>query len=174
MNFELSETDRMLKDLVRGFVDDELIPREAEVLRRERSGEGSALNSDDLAKVDEVSKRLGLWGLDAPKDAGGFDLPTVSMVGVNEELGRTITPYLLPPDSPNLRMLMATVTPRQREAYLAPYVRGETISAMGISEPGAGSDPSSMKSGRSGMEMIGSLMAERSGSAAPPKPTSPS
>jgi acyl-CoA dehydrogenase len=66
------------------------------------------------------------------------------MIGVNEELGRTITPYTLPPDSPNLRMLMATVNERQREAYLAPYVRGETVSAIGISEPGAGADPAGM------------------------------
>jgi len=41
-------------------------------------------------------------------------------------------------------MLMATVNERQRQAYLAPYVRGETISAIGISEPGAGSDPAAM------------------------------
>ena len=66
------------------------------------------------------------------------------MVGVKEELGRTVTPYTLPPDSPNLRMLMATVNDRQRDAYLEPYVRGETISAIGISEPGAGADPAGM------------------------------
>ena len=41
-------------------------------------------------------------------------------------------------------MLAATVDERQREAYLAPYVRGETVSAIGISEPGAGSDPAGM------------------------------
>ncbi len=39
---------------------------------------------------------------------------------------------------------MATVNEHQREAYLAPYVRGETISAIGISEPGAGADPAGM------------------------------
>ena len=66
------------------------------------------------------------------------------MIGVNEELGKTITPYVLPPDSPNLRMLMVTVNEEQRQQYLAPYVRGETISAIGISEPGAGADPASM------------------------------
>ena len=42
-------------------------------------------------------------------------------------------------------MLAATVNERQREAYLAPYARGETISAIGISEPGAGSDPAGMQ-----------------------------
>ena len=67
------------------------------------------------------------------------------MVGVEEELGRCITPYTLPPDSPNLRMLMQTV---QRAAARAPIwrpmSRGETISAIGISEPGAGGDPAGM------------------------------
>ena len=83
-------------------------------------------------------------GLDAPEDVGGSDLPAVAMIAVNEHLGRCVTPYTLPPDSPNLRMLAATVDERQREAYLAPYVRGETISAIGISEPGAGGDPAMM------------------------------
>ncbi len=59
-----------------------------------------------------MSRELGLWGLDAPEDIGGSDLPAVAMIGVNEELGRTVTPYTLPPDSPNLRMLMATVNER--------------------------------------------------------------
>lgn len=40
---------------------------------------------------------------------------------------------------------MTTVNERQREAYLAPYARGETVSAIGISEPGAGADPGGMQ-----------------------------
>ncbi|HEY1614165.1 MAG TPA: acyl-CoA dehydrogenase family protein [Rhizomicrobium sp.] len=144
MEFELSEEDRMLKELVHRFVRDELLPLEAQVLEREAQGHGHLLSGDERRRIDEVSRKLGLWGLDAPSDVGGSDLPMVALVGVNEELGRTVTPYTLPPDSPNLRMLVATVTERQREAYLAPYVRGETISAIGISEPGAGSDPAAM------------------------------
>jgi len=144
MDFELSEEHRMLKDLVARFVRDELMPLEAGVLAREAAGDGLGIGAAEHKRLDEVSRTLGLWGLDAPEDVGGFDLPAVAMIGVNEELGRTITPYTLPPDSPNLRMLMATVTERQREAYLAPYVRGETVSAIGISEPGAGSDPAGM------------------------------
>ncbi len=144
MEFELSEEHRMLKELVHRFVKDELMPLEAGVLAREAAGQGLTLPKAEQQRIDAVSKSLGLWGLDAPADIGGSDLPAVALIGVNEELGRTITPYTLPPDSPNLRMLMATVNERQREAYLAPYVRGETISAIGISEPGAGSDPSAM------------------------------
>ncbi|HXC55897.1 MAG TPA: acyl-CoA dehydrogenase family protein [Rhizomicrobium sp.] len=144
MDFELSEEHRMLKDLVRRFVDDELLPLEAGVLEREAKGQGLSIGPAEHKRIDEISKKLGLWGLDAPEDVGGADLPAVALVGVNEELGRTVTPYTLPPDSPNLRMLMATVNERQREAYLAPYVRGETVSAIGISEPGAGADPAGM------------------------------
>jgi len=144
MDFELSEEHRMMKDLVARFVRDELMPLESKVLAREADGKGLGLGAEEHARLDEVSRRLGLWGLDAPEDIGGADLPALAMVGIEEELGRTVTPYTLPPDSPNLRMLMATVNERQREAYLEPYVRGETISAIGISEPGAGGDPAGM------------------------------
>ncbi len=144
MDFELIEEHRMLKDLVRRFVDDELMPLEARVLERDAGGEGIYLTKEEMDLIDAKSKELGLWGLDAPEDVGGVDLPAVAMIGVNEEMGRTITPYTLPPDSPNLRMLQVAVNDRQREAYLAPYVRGETISAIGISEPGAGADPAGM------------------------------
>jgi acyl-CoA dehydrogenase len=144
MDFELSEEHRMLKDLVHRFVADELMPLEAQVLAREAAGQGLGLGPKETARIDKISKELGLWGLDAPADIGGADLPQVALIGVNEELGRTVTPYTLPPDSPNLRMLMATVNERQRAAYLEPYVRGETVSAIGISEPGAGADPAGM------------------------------
>lgn len=144
MRFELDEEHRMLKELVRRFVESTLLPHETGVLEREARGESPPLPAVAHDGIDAIARELGLWGLDAPADVGGSDLPAVAMVGVNEEMGRTIVPYVLPPDSPNLRMLMATVTERQREAYLAPYVRGETTSAIGISEPGAGSDPSAM------------------------------
>lgn len=146
MDFELPEEHRMLKDLVARFVRDELTPLENKVLAREADGKGLGLDEADHRRLDKISKELGLWGLDAPEDIGGADLPNVAMVGVEEEIGRTITPYTLPPDSPNLRMLMATVNERQKALYLEPYVRGETVSAIGISEPGAGGDPAGMTS----------------------------
>ncbi len=156
MNFDLDEDHRMLKDLVRRFVDDHLNPLEAGVLEREAAGGAAALTAEETLKVDAVSKEMGLWGLDAPEDVGGADLPHVAMVAVNEELGRSITNYTLPPDSPNLRMMMATVNEQQRAAYLAPYVAGETVSAIGISEPGAGADPSGMltSAGRDGDDWV--------------------
>ncbi|MEQ8485509.1 MAG: acyl-CoA dehydrogenase family protein [Pseudomonadales bacterium] len=145
MNFELQEEHRMLQDLVAKFVRDNLLPLEGAVLAREAVEARVYLTETERHAIDARSSELGLWGLDAPEDVGGADLPTVAMIGVNIEMGRTITPYTLPPDSPNLRMLMVACNEDQRERYLAPYVRGETISAIGISEPGAGADPAGMQ-----------------------------
>ncbi|SHN58319.1 acyl-CoA dehydrogenase [Erythrobacter sanguineus] len=144
MNFELPHEHQMLKDLVARFVRDQLMPLEASVMARETAGQGAYLDQAETARVDAASREMGLWGLDAPEEVGGMNLPMVAMVGVGEELGRTVVPYYLPPDSPNLRMLMVAADERQRVAYLEPYVRGETISAIGISEPGAGADPQGM------------------------------
>ena len=135
MDFELAEEHRMLKDLAQKFVRDQLMPLESVVLAREAAGKGVGLTREEREPIDAVSKRLGLWGLDAPEDVGGADLPQVALVAVNEALGSTVTPYTLPPDSPNLRMLMATVNERQREAYLAPYVRGETSAPSASPSP---------------------------------------
>ncbi len=144
MNFDLPEEHRMLSDLVRRFVDEELIPLEPALLKRETEGQGLSLNAQELAVLDRRTRDLGLWGLDAPTEIGGSDLPVTAMVAVNEQIGRSIVHYYLPPDTPNLRMLMLTATPEQKKRYLEPYVRGEMRSAIMISEPGAGADPSGM------------------------------
>lgn len=144
MNFDLDDEHRMLKELVARFVREELLPLEPAVLKREADGGVCQLTAQEHAQLNTKSKEIGLWGLDAPESMGGFDLPVTAMVGVNEELGKTITPYELPPDSPNLRMLLETADEGQRAKYLEPYARGETVSAIAISEPGAGADPSAL------------------------------
>ena len=68
MEFELSEEDRMLKDLVHRFVQDELMPLEAGVLRREAEGGGLGIGEKERERIDKRSRELGLWGLDAPAD----------------------------------------------------------------------------------------------------------
>ena len=122
MNFELSHEHAMLKELVGKFVRDQLMPLEATVIARENIGRGTYLNPEETAKVDAVSRELGLWGLDAPEEVGGMNLPMVAMVGVSEELGKTVVPYYLPPDSPNLRMLMISAAPRAPAGTIAACV----------------------------------------------------
>jgi acyl-CoA dehydrogenase len=116
MNFELCDEHRMLKELVTRFVADELVPLEPMVLAAEASGVGTQFPDDVRARLNARAKELGLYGLDAPEEFGGMDLPAVALVGVEEELGKSVAQYILPPDSPNLRMLQQTVDERQREA----------------------------------------------------------
>lgn len=144
MGFQLSEEHQMLKDLVAKFVDNELMPLERAVLDRDMKGQSVGLTDAEQEPLLRKCKELGLWALDVPEAAGGADLPAVALMAMNEELGRTCVPFTFPPDSPNLHMLLATASPEQRVKYLEPYARGETVSAIAISEPGAGGDPAGM------------------------------
>lgn len=145
MNFDLDDTHQALKDLINQFVREEMLPLESKVLAREAAGQGFALDEEESAHLLERTRALGLWGLDAPEEMGGFDLPYAAMIGVWEELGYSILPFELPPDSPNLRSLKDHATEDQKERYLGPYARGETSAAIAISEPGAGADPAGMR-----------------------------
>lgn len=135
----------MLRELTARFVQGELMPLEAAILEREARGQGRGLLKEEEAVLDERARVIGLWGIDVPAEFGGADLPASAMITVHEEMSKTIVPYILPPDSPNLAMLMTSASPEQRQKYLDPYARGELRSCMAISEPGAGGDPASMR-----------------------------
>ena len=137
-----AEETAMIRETIAKFVDRELIPLEPHYLKSKLPG-GShpQVTEAQWQRLRTVSKDLGLWGLDAPEDLGGHDLPTRTMAVVHEELGRTCVPFILPPDSPNLRMLQAVGTPAQKQRY----IEGRMVSAIAISEPGAGGDPAAMK-----------------------------
>lgn len=140
----LAEEHRMVRDLVEKFVERDLMPLEAAVLKREAQGERYGLSAEEETTLFAQCKELGLWGLDVPEEFGGANLPFVALMAIEEEMGRTVTPFLFPPDSPNLHMLMAAADTRQRKLYLEPYARGEARSSIAISEPGAGGDPAGM------------------------------
>src|SRR5271168_622024 len=142
--FEIPEEHRMLQDLVAKFVDNELMPLEAAVLKREMQGDKAYLTEAEEAPLLATCKELGLWGLDVPEEYGGANLTYSALIGVYEEQGRTCVPFTFPPDSPNLHMLIAVANDEQRRKYLEPYARGEAHSCIAISEPGAGGDPAGM------------------------------
>jgi alkylation response protein AidB-like acyl-CoA dehydrogenase len=142
--FELAEEHRMLQELVAKFVIQELRPLERAVMAREAGGGTVALTEAEEAPLFAKCKELGLWGLVVPEALGGANLPAVALMAVNEELGKTCVPFIFPPDSPNLHMLMAVADEAQRAKYLVPYADGSAKSAIAISEPGAGGDPAGM------------------------------
>ena len=130
---EQADDARMIVDLVAKFVDQELMPLEAAVIAREIKAEALKLLPEEEAPLLKKCKELGLWALDAPEELGGANLSATTWMALNEELGRTVTPFVFPPDSPNLHMLLATASPEQRKKYLEPYAAGETSSAIAIS-----------------------------------------
>lgn len=148
MDFTLPEELRMLRDTVARFVKQELIPLEREVIRREaeRGLTDAPLIPLDVEKeLERKAKDIGLYGIDVPEEYGGQNLGMLAKAVVIEEMKYSITPFLLPPDSPNLWMLRETCKGDQIQKYLLPYANGEKKSAIAITEPGAGSDPADMK-----------------------------
>jgi acyl-CoA dehydrogenase len=144
MDFELPEEYRQLQALVETFVEQELLPLESNYLQREAAGEHAQLSPEELEKVHQACRNMGLWGLESPEEYGGSALPAIAMVGVNEALGYSALPFFFPPDAPNLHMLLKAANADQMQRYTARYARGETTVAMAISEPDAGADPAGM------------------------------
>lgn len=145
MTVEFAEDERMIIDLVGSFVENELMPLEKGVMEREATGGALSLLPEEEAPLLAKCKELGLWAMDAPEEVGGAALPTTVMLAIQERLKRTVTPFIFPPDSPNLHMLMAVATPEQKQKYMEPYAQGKMKSCIAISEPGAGGDPAQMK-----------------------------
>jgi alkylation response protein AidB-like acyl-CoA dehydrogenase len=148
MNFELSEEARMIGELTARFVADELIPLEKIVIEREaaRGMGGDALIPPDLEEhLKARSKELGLWGIDVAEEFGGHDMGALIKCVVSEQMYYSITPFILPPDSPNLQFLQECCKGGQIERYLLPYARGEKKSALALTEAGAGSDAAGIR-----------------------------
>ena len=148
MDFALPEELRMLRETVARFVKEELMPLEKDVIRREseRGLTDAPLIAPDVEQaLARKAQDIGLYGIDVPEAYGGQNLGMLAKAVVIEELKYSITPFVLPPDSPNLWMLRETCKGDQIQKYLVPYANGEKKSAIAITEPGAGSDPAGMK-----------------------------
>jgi (R)-benzylsuccinyl-CoA dehydrogenase len=144
VDFTLPEELRMLRDTVARFVKQEMIPLEKEVIRREaeRGLTDAPLIAPDVEEaLARKAKEIGLYGIDVPEEYGGQNLGMLAKAVVIEEMKYSITPFILPPDSPNLWMLRETCKGDQIQKYLIPYANGDKKSSIAITEPGAGSDP---------------------------------
>jgi acyl-CoA dehydrogenase len=143
MSVELDLPDdlKMLREMVRRFVDQELIPLEGKSL------DGADLKPDVEAKLIARCKELGLWQIDVPEDFGGQGLGQLGRAVVWSEIGRTVA---LPPRGvrifgPEIRAPLYALEGEMRERYLLPSIRGERESCFAQTEPDAGSDPGAMR-----------------------------
>src|ERR687898_877233 len=121
MDFRLPEELQMLKDTVRKFVDNELIPVEMHTL------ENNELKPEVRERLEKKSKEMGLWMFDVPEEYGGAGLGSLAQVVVWEEMSRTVG---LPSRGqgifgPEIRPILYALNDDQKKRFLDPIVKGE-------------------------------------------------
>jgi acyl-CoA dehydrogenase len=136
-----------LRDRVRAFVEEHVIPREAELAEGldAEVGPGRPFSSQ-MTSLRARARDEGLWNLHLPEDAGGPGLGHLDYAIVCEETGRSLAAPMVfntqPPDSGNAEILHQYGTDDQRERWLAPLLAGESRTCFAMTEPEvAGSDP---------------------------------
>jgi len=132
------ETFSLLRDTVRRFVEERLIPAEDQV------------EHDDAVPESIVAemRELGLFGLSVPEDYGGLGLTMAEEAAVIRELTRA---------SVSFRSVIGTTvgigsqgividgTEEQKREWLPKLATGEAIASFGLTEPDAGSDAASLR-----------------------------
>ena len=141
MDFSLPEELQILKDTVRRFVDQELIPVEMQCK------DGVEIKPEYRKRFEDKSREMGLWMLDVPEDFGGAGLNLMAQVVVWEEMSRTVA---IPSRGrgifgPEVRPVLYAMSDEQKERYLYPLLRDEKRACFAQTEPDAGSDPGSMR-----------------------------
>lgn len=139
MNFELTEEQNLIRDMVRSFAETEVAPSAAE--RDETEHFDRALMFDRLGE-------LGLTGIVFPEEYGGAGADYISYAIAVEELSRvcgstgvTLSAHLSLCANP----IYMFGTEEQKQKFLVPLAKGEKIGAFGLTEPSAGSDAGGTK-----------------------------
>jgi alkylation response protein AidB-like acyl-CoA dehydrogenase len=149
MNFELSEDQTMLKDLVRDFSQREVAPK-------------IGVYEDEHRFPREIITQLaeiGVLGMTVPPELGGSRSDSLSLILALEELARvsaTVCVIVSVHASLFCGSILKFGTDQQKQKYLPPATRGEIIGAFSLTEPEAGSDVMNLKTRavRSGDEYI--------------------
>lgn len=145
VDFEIDPELAALRERVRAFVRDVAIPAEA----RDRSRHG--LDEELRAELQREARAAGLFAPQLSRELGGLGLDMRGAAVVLEAAGYSLLgPQALncaAPDEGNMHLLDVVATPEQRERYLLPLAAGRTRSCFAMTEPapGAGSDPSMLR-----------------------------
>ncbi len=130
---ELTENQKMIRDLARSFAQDKVRPIAAAC---DESGDFPT------ATVREMGE-LGLLGLTVPEEFGGVGADTLSYALVVEELAKVCGSHALicaAHNSLGCGPIVAFGSPDQRGRWLPGAARGEYLLSFGLTEAGAGSD----------------------------------
>jgi alkylation response protein AidB-like acyl-CoA dehydrogenase len=149
MNFELSEDQIMLRDLVRDFAQKEIAPKIG------------AFEDKHVFPKEIICELagIGVLGMTVPAELGGNRTDYLSFILALEELAR-VSPSVCVIVSVHASLFCGSVlkfgSDLQKQKFLPPAARGEILGAFSLTEPGAGSDATSLKTKavRSGDEYI--------------------
>lgn len=133
-----TDEHRMLREMVRKYVDEKVAPR-ADALDREHRFPHEAIK--EMAELD-------LIGAAFPEEYGGAGLGFVAYIIAMEELARGCGTTALTYTAQTSLCMMpinALGTDAQKRKFLPPLCRGEAIGCFGLSEPEAGSDSGNTK-----------------------------
>jgi len=138
MYIELSDEQKMLSEEVRRFAEQVVKP-----LAKDTDAKG-------IFPVDSIRQagEMGLMGVCVPEEYGGAGMDTVSYCLVIEEISRVCAStgvILSVNNSLVCDPLMKFGSEEQKQKFLRPLAAGELIGCFALTEPGAGSDASALR-----------------------------
>lgn len=160
----VNEDLESIRSAVRSFVENEIVPNV------ESFEEAGAVPKDLLDAIGN----LGFYGLRIPEEHGGLGLGHIASVVFAEELGRmasggTAITILVHTDLAT-PYLTNFGTQDQKDRWLAKFASGELLTAIGVTEPDAGSDVAALRTSAvrdgEGWRLNGSKMFITNGSIA--------
>jgi len=138
MDFELTEDQRLLKEMVKDFSQNEIAPQ---VKHLEDNKE---FPDKILAKLGE----LGILGMTIPPEYGGIKTDYLSAMLALEEISK-VSSAVAVIVSVHCGLFCHAIlefgTEEQKKKYLPKAAKGEIIGAFSLTEPGAGSDATNIK-----------------------------
>jgi len=153
MDFTLTEREAHFKNLVRRFVDEKIVPRDADYHAQQREGERWKV----LPVIEELkpqARAAGLWNLFMPPHSGqshvddsfafeGTQLSNLEYALCAEEMGRLHWASEVfncsAPDTGNMEVFHRYGTREQKDRWLKPLMDGEIRSAFLMTEPAVAS-----------------------------------
>ncbi|MCP1308859.1 acyl-CoA dehydrogenase family protein [Paenibacillus tyrfis] len=138
MELEYGEVRKAVFDTADTFIKRKVRPIASETDEREQF---------PLDNVREMG-RLGLLGIPYPKEYGGLELDYDTYTGFVKELAKACASTamtVVAHTSLTCNPVSAFGTEEQKARYLQPMLSGEKIGAFALTEPGSGSDMSSMQ-----------------------------
>ena len=132
MDFLLSEREELLRKSVREFAEAEIPPK---IEAMEKTGEFPI-------ELLEPMARLGITGIIAPPEYGGVGLGYLARTIALEELGRVCAaiPMAMQVHHMAIAALNDFGTDEQKQKYIPPLAKGETMGVVAVTEPSGGSD----------------------------------